>query len=396
MSRKIIAFLGKYPRETLYSFQGKVYKGRVFPEALRQFIDFDEMLVFVTEEAKTHAFPVLTDLEDERIQSVPIPRGETTSEMWEMFDAMLERVNENDTVIFDITHGLRSAPFLVFLFAAFLKTARNVDIEAVYYGAFELGDQKENIPAPVIDLTEFVSMLDWLTATNQFIHTGDARYLASQLEKRGQDSLKPLAQTVNEISFGLDLLRPVDVSKASGRLPDILRSIPSDIPKPFSILIQRLENSYAQFGYKNAENTHDILQSQLNMINWYYQTRHTVQTISLCREWLVSLLCTHFQADMWDKDEREDIEILLAGGKRGERISRHLENWKKDHRRKRLGKLWTSEPYLLANLRNDVLHSGYRKNPNSAEEIREQTKAVVLEINAISRLWNFKPNIEDV
>ncbi|MBW4591252.1 hypothetical protein G7B40_021330 [Aetokthonos hydrillicola Thurmond2011] len=50
--RQIITFLGLYPRETTYSFEDKTYKGEVFAEALRQFCDYDSMLVCVTDEAK--------------------------------------------------------------------------------------------------------------------------------------------------------------------------------------------------------------------------------------------------------------------------------------------------------------------------------------------------------
>jgi hypothetical protein len=51
--RKVITFLGTSPRETTYSYKGGTYRGRAFGEALCQFLDFDQMLVFVTEEAST-------------------------------------------------------------------------------------------------------------------------------------------------------------------------------------------------------------------------------------------------------------------------------------------------------------------------------------------------------
>jgi hypothetical protein len=60
--RKIITFLGRYPKDTQYEFNGQVYSGRVFAEALRQFVTYDEMLVFATEEARADAWPVLVEL----------------------------------------------------------------------------------------------------------------------------------------------------------------------------------------------------------------------------------------------------------------------------------------------------------------------------------------------
>ena len=122
-----------------------------FSQALREFIEFDRMLVFVTNEARETTWPVLRDLHDPRILPVSIPVGNDSDGLWTLFDRLIEHVAEGDTLIFDITHGLRSIPFLVFLAAAYLKTARNVTIEAILYGAYELGQ-----PAPVIDLSEFV------------------------------------------------------------------------------------------------------------------------------------------------------------------------------------------------------------------------------------------------
>jgi CRISPR-associated DxTHG motif protein len=145
---KIITFLGKYPKETIYSYGDNTYKGKVFAEALHQFCQYDSMLVCVTEEAKATSWPVLEALGDSRIKAVEIPTGKTTEEMWDTFKNVTNYVDEGDRVIFDITHGLRSLPFLVFLFAAYLKSAKNVEIQAIYYGAFELGDTNKKLPAP--------------------------------------------------------------------------------------------------------------------------------------------------------------------------------------------------------------------------------------------------------
>ena len=87
----------------------------------------------------------------------------------------------------------------VFLFAAYLKAAKNVTIDAIYYGALELGNSETGIPAPVIDLSEFVSMIDWLTATDQFIKTGNGKSLANLL-LNGNTELQELASGIDGIS----------------------------------------------------------------------------------------------------------------------------------------------------------------------------------------------------
>jgi hypothetical protein len=66
-----------------------------------------------------------------------------------------------------------------------------------------------------------------------------------------------------------------------------------------------------------------------------------------------------------------------------------VSEWQKDNRRKVVANLWQGVDFKLANLRNDVLHSGFRKNPGKAEDIIKQSKRIADQINAIADLWNF-------
>ena len=124
-------------------------------------------------------------MEDDRVQALPIKTGNDTGEMWDIFMTIAGEIEAEETVIFDITHGLRSLPFLVFLFAAYLKSAKGVKIRGIYYGALELS--KDNV-TPVINLSEFVEMLDWLGASERFIEMGDGSALAELLKSRVERS----------------------------------------------------------------------------------------------------------------------------------------------------------------------------------------------------------------
>jgi CRISPR-associated (Cas) DxTHG family len=106
---------------------------------------------------------------------------------------------------------------LVFLFAAYLKSAKRVKIKGVYYGALELSD-RGTIPAPVIDLSEFVEMFDWLTASERFIEMGDGGALARLLRSRvqqGDKTLRRAADGIEAVSMGLVLVRPLETMRAS-------------------------------------------------------------------------------------------------------------------------------------------------------------------------------------
>jgi CRISPR-associated DxTHG motif protein len=290
--RQIITFLGLQAKTTKYSFEGENYNGDVFAEALHQFCQYDSMLVCVTSEAKKKTFPILEKLKDKRIQAVKIPNGETTEEMWETFKIITEKVNENDHVIFDITHGLRSLPFLIFLFAAYLKTAKNVTIEAIYYGAWELGISNNGI-APVINLSEFVGMLDWITATDQFTQTGDAQRLAKLLNPDGKASniTKKAATTLSDVSIATLLCQPLQLaSKAQSLESDLLKAqeqLQLTAP-PFEMLRQRISDTFGNFIGDFQQDTKKALEAQFRLIIWYQSNNRLIEAMSLAREWLIN------------------------------------------------------------------------------------------------------------
>ncbi len=304
---KIITFLGKYPKETTYQHEGQVYTGRVFAEAMHQFFDFDEMLVFTTAEAAETTWPVLEALDDSRIRAIPIPIGRDEDELWDIFDCLTQKVIEGDSVIFDITHGLRSIPFLVFLAAAYLKEARNVTVEKIVYGAYELGQ-----PAPVIDLSKFAPLLDWLTATDRFVETGDGRPLANLLRAAGrfehpQRKLTPqeqatsdacgrirqAASAIEETSRALLTTFIPQAERASHLLAIRLAEAESDLAQqapPYRVLAERVRTTYAPFALEApmSDALETDLLAQLEMIGWYLDNGHIPQAITLMREWVVT------------------------------------------------------------------------------------------------------------
>jgi CRISPR-associated DxTHG motif protein len=379
--RKIITFLGKYPRETTYCYGGETYAGRVFAEALRQFVDYDEILVFTTDVAAETTWPVLEELGDPRIRAVPIPTGNDADELWTLFDCLTQEVADGDTVIFDITHGLRSIPFLVFLAAAYLKEARDVTIEKIFYGAYELGQ-----PAPVIELSRFVGLLDWTTATNQFIETGDARQLVGLLETahnlpwRQQNhyerselpsQLKVMGGRLRALSQALRLARPEEVMSTAAELGERLERVRSEVErwaKPFSVLLDRTERDYSMLAMQGDPRSPDHIATGLSvqreLVRWYVVRRQYVQAITLAREWLVSY--TAFALGWNLINDRGMVESALYAGAEAYKGKKPLPVVLKAlAQAEALVKLWNDIP----DLRNDIAHVGMRPQPRPVDSI---------------------------
>ncbi len=410
---KIIAFLGKYPKETIYGYGNHTYKGQVFAEALHQFCQYDNMLVCVTEEAKATAWPVLEKLEDPRIKPIDIPTGRTTEEMWETFKIITQHVDEGDRVIFDITHGLRSLPFLVFLFAAYLKAAKNVTIAAIYYGAFELGDSKNDVPAPVIDLSEFVSMIDWLTATTRFVKIGDGQPLAELLknsipsneELKNNPETRPLknwlkksTEAIETISLALSVTRPIETMESATKLENTLKKATDSFEqraKPFSLLSEKVVQEYGQFALDNPKEIANLVKNlnlQLKMIKWYLDRDKVVHATTLAREWLISVLVLKFGLDdqMFDnKKGRKYVENALNNAAEKLRSNHRPitpgecdEQFNALSEASELAKVWGQ----MTELRNDIAHVGMNPKPKTAANLKQKAVLLYPELEKIGQM----------
>ncbi|RMF30722.1 MAG: TIGR02221 family CRISPR-associated protein [Chloroflexi bacterium] len=396
--RKVITFLGTVARETVYRYEGQDYRGRVFGEALCRFLTFDEMLVFVTDEARRTAYPVLEAMGDPRIRPVAIPLAERPEELWQIFDILTGEIAPGDRVIFDITHALRSIPFLVFLASAYLRSAKGVTIERVLYGAFEL--QKRHGVAPVVDLTEVVRLLDWLMATDQFLETGDTRQLSTLLreahqlpwrQQAGQDRatlphhLQKLANGLDTLSRSLRLIRPEGAMQAAHRLLLGLEKVRPEAERwarPFALLLDRTAAGYRPLAMgedpRAPEHRAEGLARQRRLLRWYEEHRQYVQAVLLAREWLVSYVLVQQGKDLIA--DREEAEGALWEGSRALRRREPLPaSLRALPRPEEVVKLWDR----ARELRNDIAHAGMRPAPRKPNEIIRGTRELLEALEAL-------------
>jgi CRISPR-associated DxTHG motif protein len=410
---KIISFLGlsKYEETTYLSPIGsEKVTTPFFQEALVEFYHPETLYVLLTQTVETFIPRGASESNWEALQKrlhgkvslqpiKNIPERNSPEDVWSIFQQVTNCLQDGDSVIFDITHSFRSVPVVALIAVSYLRVVRKVKIEGLLYGAFE-AKNKETNETPTFDLLPIVSLLEWTTATDQFIKTGNGEALASLLHS-SNSTTENLAASIKGIAQGLQLLRPMDVMRESALLPDRIKEatpIVSQSVPPFESLLERVEKDYGKFGLANPEdyttNSKFSLIRQLKMIEWYAEKGQTVQALSLAREWLPSVLCYHFELDPLDKPNRDEMELLLAGGTRKgsdgvpDRKSTYLDQWLEISKKTRmqLTNLWGGQSNL-ANLRNDVLHAGFRKNPKSAEKILNETDEIIEEIKKIAREW---------
>ncbi len=414
---KVISFLGNSPyKETTYVYQGQQYSTRFFPAAAAFFVHPDELYVCVTPTVKVHAnlSDLGAELDAQGISWAPldIPEGRSEAELWQIFDEITMAVDEGETVVFDVTHSFRSLPMLVFLAVAFLKAAKSVQVERVFYGAFDARDQQTNL-SPVFDLTPFASLLDWLTATSRFVESGDGVALAALL-RAGMPSavlmkedlasrslgknLRLAAESIESISLALRLARPIETMQSAAQLESTLnRSMPGiqQRAKPFALLVNSLVQEYGQFALEDTdddENLREGLRLQLKLIDWYIRRRQIVQAATLAREWVVSLLALDFGAPMFQyKRGREQLEWALNNAvelkKPYPRPIAHVSDY--DARlasHPKLGdliRIWNQ----MSAIRNDIAHVGMRIAPEPASLLKQKMEQLNIELAQIGAFF---------
>lgn len=378
---KVISFLGTANyTHTNYQFGERSFNTQFFTESVPYlFDDVDCILLFATEQVRQHQN--LAELQQrlgERMKVVPIPDGRTEAELWGIFRQLTESIEEGERVIFDITNSFRSIPFLVFLAAAYLRAARGVKVERVIYGAYE-GRDTSGI-SPVFDLTPFVNLLDWISATRQFITTG----LGEPLSVLIKDSNPELSLAVRRVSQALALSRPLSTMiEAEG----LTRALASEVhpPIPFGVLADTVRLAYADIALatpRESSSTAESLKVQSRIAKWYLDRQHYVHAATLAREVVVSLTAhlLHVNAKkLYNEYRRQEIERAINALMRQ---SDNPQNEQASHDLIALGALPQASQITaiwkdLTKVRNDLAHPEMRERPMHTEALIEAVTQAV-------------------
>ncbi len=392
---KAFTFLGRGQlHESTYVYQNQECRTRFFAEAVVNFFAPEQLMIVSTERASkepvsnedaTERLSYLQRLLGERTAVIPvnIPEGESEDQLWGIFNTVVAHIHEGDRILFDITHGFRSLPFLTFLALAYVRNVRkDVVIERVVYGAFD-AVERDNPRKPVFDLTPFIGLLDWMGAVSIFQRTGNARSIASLLKeaqnrpyKQGLSGDLPrrlisAAGVLGNLSDALLTNRTLEVQMAAAELTNRLVEAEPDVAKwaqPFQALIEQVQETYAPQALKNPEeqeNDRESLIRQHRQIQWYVENQQYLQAAMLTREWLVSWACFQLELDWLNGDDRERAEKMLNDWNYAKRQGLSLADLSTvgmEHGVACL-KVWD----IAIQLRNDLAHCGM---PSPGQDLR--------------------------
>lgn len=108
------------------------------------------------------------------IEPVIINTVKNEETLWQLFDTMYNNIKKQHEIIFDITHAFRHLPLLGSAIVNYARSLKNCSVHAIYYGAYEAKDERG---APIIDLTKLDRLMQWSTAVDFFINSGNAEFI---------------------------------------------------------------------------------------------------------------------------------------------------------------------------------------------------------------------------
>ncbi len=404
---KALTFLGAAEaHQTTYIMpDGREHAAPYFGVALARFYqgqDLDYMKVLVTEKARKKNWDDFKRQAEDHVdvlEAVDIPDGADENELWSLFQTVIDAVDEREEVIFDITHGFRSLPFLSLLAVAYLRQVKQIELHAVLYGNYEARDRSvEPNRTPVIDLSGFVSLFDWMTAANRFTRFGDAGDLAQRLRDarpaRRVDSLKDeqskrlslTANALDSVSMALRLIRPGEAMNASfelnRQLLDASQSIQANA-RPFVPLVRSITDTYAPLAMPDVQQKSDKvgqLACERDMVYWLLERKQYAQAVAIAHEWIISWVMAQAEMDDFlDRREREAVGKVIGRALQERRRDRGAFSDATFSNGKTLSSIGQISKALhlysdLGGVRNDLLHAGKRPDPSKAQKLEERLK----------------------
>ncbi len=378
-----ISFLGTSDYQPC-TYQWKEQRSKetaYFQKAVYDFFQPDRCLIILTEEAaRMHARELQKEIP---FETVHIPAGRDETELWEIFKALTQHVNEHDTLIVDVTHGLRTQPMLALAALYYLRVTRNVEIERIVYGAFDA--QTDTGVVPVFDLTPFLQLIEWSMAAYLFVRYGQANELATLLRKihrltyidpssdvRAKHAAGA-ATLLERFSRGLGLARLQEVLKDSaGRLSGALQRVRQDIEhiprlQPFMLLLDQTASRVQPLHHPDPY-SYEGLKAQAALIQLLLDYGFIQQAITVAREAVVTRAALDSEYDPI-KERREAEQYLneLAHG-----LQDPSKRQAYTEAQRKLAEFWNQ----LTDVRNDINHAGMRERPTPASTLLTQVTEV--------------------
>ena len=351
--------------------------------------EFDKKYILCTKTAKDNNYNFLLNESGYEFDKIDISEEISEKGIWEIFQQMYDILEENDEIVFDITHSFRFMPMLGITLLQMAKFLKNVKVEKIFYGAYEQSKfEEKNGEFLLLDLSSFSALQNWILSGNLFVKAGRAEdfpkltreNLFSVLrgnditEKKEAENLTSIAESMKEITENFRANRGENIitAKEIKNLNEkISKMEEGNLLKPFRLIIEYMKKDIEKF----KENS---LNNLFHAVVWCIDKGLIQQGLTILQEGILTILME--QAGKKNKIYNEDERQKLSGKIRKKEEDK--ENNKEINEFKNIDSI--IEIYEeLTNDRNDINHSGFRKNRMRAKKFEKKLKKHFLETQEI-------------
>ncbi|WP_181391544.1 TM1812 family CRISPR-associated protein [Methanospirillum lacunae] len=334
------------------------------------------------------------------VRKLWLPEGTNEDELWQTFTLLVELAEEGEEILFDVTDGHRSLPFIISLAATWMKEVRGVKIIGVVYAT----QPDEHGFRHIVNLQPVLQVIDWMAGVRALLSHTDAEKIShlftglqGNIYKAGQEPEPPKRLTgwshlLGTFTKAVRLSRPVDAMYAAWGISQDLPVIRDEIQRFAPALLSVVEE-LAEIGEMAAipspeELNNEYLFMQLRLIRYQIDHGLEMQAIALSREWLISVSMLVLEVDeSWlDADSRHTVSRTLTGlaltlqGIPSEttpftHILLEKTNWKE------MVRTWER----VSDLRNDLAHCGMNRRNESLRSLLQRTQSIPDELKEFAQ-----------
>lgn len=414
----LLTFLGATPyKKCLYYLDEQRASGEVrfVQEALGQLVcrewgAEDAIYVFLTREAQKQNWEgerYRTDAADtdglaQKLQKqnlacrvVPVEQltdGFSEADIWVNFQHIFNCLEEGDRIWLDITNAFRSIPLFTSVLVHYARFLKNIDLQAVYYGAFDaLGPAytiDERIPniadrrVPLLNLRNVIALQHWTSAANDFLNHGNAKELTRLASQAGFSNM---ANSLERVTLAFAVSRGREIMQGN-----IFRELQADIAQsqeqleqiaPMQPLLEHVKSAFSSFADDNVLNG-------IAAARWCLEHKLIQQGITILRETIISMVCREGGLNESEyNNNRRHVEMAFSC------YGRDLDDWQtKGIPHERINTIMDIPVFqLLANVyqklnhgyRNDINHGGFLNWAKPAPDFERILTECLIEIEQL-------------
>lgn len=257
---------------------------------------FDLVLILCTNQSKEDHFQSMQkEMEVLNVfpESLLIDDDLGTRGQWDLFEKLLARIEHEDKLSVDLTHGFRSTAIVFSAAINFLQRARKINLESVYYGAFEM----DNAQPPIIDMKDFYVVNECAEAVSRLVDDADARKMAEVADQSsgfqaGELNDKELITALDELTNAVRNVEVNTVAERANRALALVRSKQGTALTTGNVLLDLLDNKFKSLATnKPISGNYDVdfYQVYLAIARLLLDHRLYMQAFTVLREFVASL-----------------------------------------------------------------------------------------------------------